>query len=373
MRATVTFCVVTAVVCAVPLCAYGGITAGFWYDPEESLEASAGGYGWAGGCVCNGCDVDDLYPSIDDTLPPGACDPDDLGSCFGNYMSNSAELSGSGTYTCPNPPPGGSASGSVGWTIGYALNGLSWCIAFDTDHLSEGSGHAWADEGTEAAGGYGVSAGLAAYVPFWVTEAGYLFVEKSYLSALGNASAHPEDQVGAVADWSVMGTGVNTDDASDDFDVCLGPLAFYINWPCDKTLDQRDSNRPRCIPILAGPYEFWASLGSIGQCMASTAHFPVGDNAVLADFHFNVTLRYLHNPFQCADMNNDGSVNFGDINPFVLALQGDAAFYQRYPNGIWTAGDINEDGFVDFDDLNPFIDCVVNGGCPECGLAWQCE
>jgi hypothetical protein len=55
------------------------------------------------------------------------------------------------------------------------------------------------------------------------------------------------------------------------------------------------------------------------------------------------------------DLNCDGSVNFGDINPFVLALSDPAAWQAAYPGCPPENGDINLDGAVDFGDINPFV------------------
>jgi hypothetical protein len=58
--------------------------------------------------------------------------------------------------------------------------------------------------------------------------------------------------------------------------------------------------------------------------------------------------------FAPGDLNCDGEVNFGDINPFVLALSNPAAYQNMYPGCILT-GDINGDGLVNFGDINPFV------------------
>jgi hypothetical protein len=64
------------------------------------------------------------------------------------------------------------------------------------------------------------------------------------------------------------------------------------------------------------------------------------------------------------DMNCDGGVGFGDINPFVLALTDPAAYSQTYVTCDIMNGDINGDGSVGFGDINPFVQCIVDGGCP---------
>ena len=55
------------------------------------------------------------------------------------------------------------------------------------------------------------------------------------------------------------------------------------------------------------------------------------------------------------DLNCDGQVDFDDINPFVLALNGQAGYYQEYPDCNWLNADCDSDGDVDFDDINPFV------------------
>ena len=55
------------------------------------------------------------------------------------------------------------------------------------------------------------------------------------------------------------------------------------------------------------------------------------------------------------DMNCDGVINFLDINPFVLALTGEAAYNAAFPNCNFLNGDVNGDGSVNFLDINPFV------------------
>jgi hypothetical protein len=64
------------------------------------------------------------------------------------------------------------------------------------------------------------------------------------------------------------------------------------------------------------------------------------------------------------DMNCDGSVSFGDINPFVMALTSPAQYVSSYPNCNILNGDINGDGSVNFGDINPFVNCLTTGTCP---------
>jgi murein tripeptide amidase MpaA len=60
-------------------------------------------------------------------------------------------------------------------------------------------------------------------------------------------------------------------------------------------------------------------------------------------------------PFPAGDLNCDGTVDFGDINPFVLALIDPVSYATHYPDCNLMLADINDDGTVDFGDINPFI------------------
>ena len=61
------------------------------------------------------------------------------------------------------------------------------------------------------------------------------------------------------------------------------------------------------------------------------------------------------------DLNCDGSVNFGDINPFVLRLANPAGYAAAYPDCPDANGDVNSNGSVGFDDINPFV-ALLSGG-----------
>jgi hypothetical protein len=60
-------------------------------------------------------------------------------------------------------------------------------------------------------------------------------------------------------------------------------------------------------------------------------------------------------PPRAGDLNCDGVIDFGDINPFVLALTDLGAWQARYAGCPDANGDINGDGSVGFGDINPFI------------------
>lgn len=54
------------------------------------------------------------------------------------------------------------------------------------------------------------------------------------------------------------------------------------------------------------------------------------------------------------DLNCDGAVNFGDINPFITLVSNPAAWKATYPRCHLLNGDCNGNGIVDFEDINSF-------------------
>jgi len=66
-------------------------------------------------------------------------------------------------------------------------------------------------------------------------------------------------------------------------------------------------------------------------------------------------LIYKTNLPRAGDMDCDGTVGFGDINPFVTALSNPSAYHAEFPNCPIDNADINFDGKFDFGDINPFV------------------
>ncbi len=64
-------------------------------------------------------------------------------------------------------------------------------------------------------------------------------------------------------------------------------------------------------------------------------------------------------PTRRGDANCDESVDFDDINPFVMAITGRSGYEGTYPECPWLNADCNDDDAVDFDDINPFVALLV--------------
>jgi thiol-disulfide isomerase/thioredoxin len=68
--------------------------------------------------------------------------------------------------------------------------------------------------------------------------------------------------------------------------------------------------------------------------------------------------------YAAGDLNCDGSVSFGDINPFVMYLVNFAGWQAEFPDCPATVGDINGDGTYgqsSFGDINPFVALLTGG------------
>ena len=69
-------------------------------------------------------------------------------------------------------------------------------------------------------------------------------------------------------------------------------------------------------------------------------------------------------PEEPGDMNCDGRLDGGDIDPFFLALGDPAAYQLQFPNCDPLNGDMNGDGRLDGGDIDPFFACLGGGQCP---------
>ena len=85
---------------------------------------------------------------------------------------------------------------------------------------------------------------------------------------------------------------------------------------------------------------------------------------VEAEFDVAVFIVYPGACHCAGDCNCDGTVDFGDINPFVLVLSDPTAYGQAFPDCDVMNSDINTDGTVDFGDINPFVAILAAGGGP---------
>jgi hypothetical protein len=119
------------------------------------------------------------------------------------------------------------------------------------------------------------------------------------------------------------------------------------------------------VAVPSGPAQVWADVSTVvgdGSVAAVAPRSglapPVATDAVLVP-PTGVLLVPLAKRLGLSngDVNLDGYLNFGDINPFVAVLTGQDTDPQHS-----AAADINHDGVADFRDINPFVALLSGGG-----------
>ncbi len=121
----------------------------------------------------------------------------------------------------------------------------------------------------------------------------------------------------------------------EDFDTVQGPVSL---------LDQVDS-----YTVVVAFDEPVSSWGTGGKLSVDNLSFTAGSG-----------------PVPClGDLNCDGEIGFGDINPFVDYLVDYATWEASNPGCDPKNGDINDDDdYPSFGDINPFVDILTGGGVP---------
>ena len=91
-------------------------------------------------------------------------------------------------------------------------------------------------------------------------------------------------------------------------------------------------------------------------------HDGIGDIPYTISGDSNQDRYPLMHPFILGDVNNDGLVNWRDVDPFVAAMNTQVtAFQAQHPTWNWRAADCNQDGYVNWRDINPFV-TILSGG-----------
>ncbi|MCK4342170.1 MAG: hypothetical protein KAY37_10670 [Phycisphaerae bacterium] len=66
----------------------------------------------------------------------------------------------------------------------------------------------------------------------------------------------------------------------------------------------------------------------------------------------------LDGEYERGDMNCDRQLDWRDIDPFTLALVGEAVYCEKYPDCNWLNADCNYDGDVTWADIDPFLQLI---------------
>lgn len=115
-------------------------------------------------------------------------------------------------------------------------------------------------------------------------------------------------------------------------------------------------------PATEGAYEFHLEnmfanvLQQRNDPPAFSPVIQVGPTASPSSITFTVGAGYAP-----GDMNCDGLINNGDIDPFVLALTDPSGYAAAYPDCDRNLADVNGDGFVNNGDIDSFV-ALLSGG-----------
>jgi len=180
------------------------------------------------------------------------------------------------------------------------------------------------------------------------------------------------------ATYSVGGSLSWSFDDEDSVDLAVSPSGgrFHAAY--------RHLNEIWYTSAAVGTPNSWTSAIVVNDTGTASATYPLPsictDPPALPDYEACVAWTDFRNPFYDAyfdhaftgcvgDMNCDGAINFGDINPFVTFLSNFAAWQGEFPGCNAANGDINCDGIFgqgSFGDINPFVALMTQcgSGCP---------
>ncbi len=166
-------------------------------------------------------------------------------------------------------------------------------------------------------------------------------------AGVGCSGCHGQNYGGAIG---VSGAGLRAHHAANSVAVCgtchtndPAPLPEYVKPPYYGTLDTKAADPCNTAPARLENWSVGDTLGLDND----------GDNLYDGADPDCGRVR--------GDMNCSSTVNFDDINGFVLALIGKGGYDQAYPTCLWLNADCNSDGLVNFDDINAFVSLLVGG------------
>ncbi len=148
--------------------------------------------------------------------------------------------------------------------------------------------------------------------------------------------------------WSLRGVVLSTRSPQASA-ICDGSVCPLGDLDCDGETSNEDlSLFLGCISGPYEPYDFGCELADMS-----------GDGDVdLADC-MRFQRRFSATAWTVGDLNCDGWVNNGDIDPFVFALSYPELYADEYPGCNIMLGDINGDGWMNNGDIDAFVELLA--------------
>jgi len=222
-----------------------------------------------------------------------------------------------------------------------------------------------------------LGSGMSAEHPWWVSVGaltvynGEVIAGGRFTSAGGVACSSIARWNGSV--WQPLGTGMDP--------VGYPPYVFALTLyppPAGELIaggDFTTAGGVTCNHIARWDASAWQPLGSgtggtYPEVLALTAYrgelIAGGDFATAGSYPSSCWARWRCPPC-VGDLNCDGFIDLGDINPFVAYLSNYSAWQAEFTGCNPLNGDINGDGTYgqeSFGDINPFVELLITGQGP---------
>jgi hypothetical protein len=216
----------------------------------------------------------------------------------------------------------------------------------------------------------GGAAGLGSMIDNWNTDASDLMglehlelvVENGYAATFYEVASAPGNgfsanfSLGALTLGGAATAHVNLLDSTDNGHRICGHECLFVSQLSINDGSSLDVGGLKLY--VAGDVEAqldaWIDAGMIIDTTLAGSTYP----EAVHDAPHGWTLVSAVTP---GDMNCDGAVDFGDINPFVLALTDSSHYPDYYPCCNVYNADMDADGAVNFGDINPFV-ALLSGG-----------
>ncbi|HPM25356.1 MAG TPA: hypothetical protein PLP66_15715, partial [Phycisphaerae bacterium] len=155
-----------------------------------------------------------------------------------------------------------------------------------------------------------------------------------------NANGVADYQDIANCDGSAWCSDCNADGRLDECDI-------YEGW----SVDCNENGVPDECDVAAGTSGDCNANGTPDECEILYGWYPDDNGNLVPD----------PCEWHAGDVNCDGLVSFGDINPFVLLMSNPDGYLDAFPDCIRLNGDVNGDGAANFADINAFV-LLLSGG-----------